>query len=215
MTRKTKAEAEATREQLLDAAEEVFLENGVAATTLEAIARRASLTRGAVYWHFRDKADLFQAMVSRVRPPLSELVEQLEAEGDDDPLEVVRHLCQYGLRRLAEDPRHRRIATILLHRCEHESDGTGFYDKDREDFLRLTEQRFAQAAASGRFNPALAPRTATRALHAYMMGLFSQFLRDPDSCDLAGVGDDLIDAFFDGLRQHPPDQSSAEANGAS
>lgn len=203
MGRKTKAEAAATRELLLDAAEQAFLENGVGATSLEAIARRASLTRGAVYWHFRDKGDVFQAMVSRVRPPLSELVEQLEAEGDDDPIEVVRRLCQYGLRRLAEDPRHRRVITILLHRCEHERDGnTGFDDQAREDFLRLTEQRFAQAAARGRFNPALTPRTAAWALHAYVVGLFSQFLRDPESCDLAGVGDDLIDAFFDGLRQH-------------
>ena len=73
MARKTKAEAAATREALLDAAEEVFLEKGVARTSLEQIARHAGMTRGAVYWHFKNKADLFQAMLGRVRMPFQEL----------------------------------------------------------------------------------------------------------------------------------------------
>ncbi|OBX33695.1 HTH-type transcriptional repressor BepR [Halomonas elongata] len=74
MARRTKAEAEATREALLDAAEEVFFEKGVACTSLEQIARHAGMTRGAVYWHFRNKADLFRAMLDRVRMPFEELV---------------------------------------------------------------------------------------------------------------------------------------------
>src|SRR5690606_41278730 len=70
VARRTKAEAEATREAILDAAEEVFIENGVSRATLEQIARRAGVTRGAVYWHFKDKNDLFTAMINRVRLPM-------------------------------------------------------------------------------------------------------------------------------------------------
>ena len=66
MARRTKQEAAATRAALLDAAEEVFLERGVSRASLEVISRRAGVTRGALYWHFRNKGDLFRAMLERV-----------------------------------------------------------------------------------------------------------------------------------------------------
>ena len=63
MARRTKEDALATRDALLDAAERVFGRRGVARTSLAQIAEEAGLTRGAVYWHFKDKADLFTAMM--------------------------------------------------------------------------------------------------------------------------------------------------------
>jgi TetR/AcrR family acrAB operon transcriptional repressor len=78
MARRTKAEAAATREALIDAAEEMFMAHGVARTTLEQIARHAGMTRGAVYWHFKNKADLFRAMLERVRMPFDELVQEID-----------------------------------------------------------------------------------------------------------------------------------------
>lgn len=65
MVRKTKEEAAETRSRLLDTAEEVFLREGVTRTSLQRIAEAAGLTRGAIYWHFQDKADLFNAMMER------------------------------------------------------------------------------------------------------------------------------------------------------
>ena len=90
MARCTKQEAQITRERLLDAAERVFEARGVARTSLAEIAQAAGVTRGALYWHFKDKAALFNAMLDRVALPLSaELeallacVECLEAEKSD------------------------------------------------------------------------------------------------------------------------------------
>lgn len=56
MARKTKEDTQATREGILDAAEACFHEHGVARTTLEMIGARAGYTRGAVYWHFKNKS---------------------------------------------------------------------------------------------------------------------------------------------------------------
>ena len=70
MARRTKEDALATREALLDAAELVFEQRGVSRTSLSDIAKAAGVTRGAVYWHFKDKADLFNAMMERVTLPL-------------------------------------------------------------------------------------------------------------------------------------------------
>lgn len=57
--RKTKEQAEQTRQKILNAARKMFFQNGVAKTSLEHIAKEAGVTRGAIYWHFKDKTALF------------------------------------------------------------------------------------------------------------------------------------------------------------
>ena len=53
--RKTKTEAQKTRQHLLDAALEVFWRDGVTRASLQAIAQEAGVTRGALYWHFKTR----------------------------------------------------------------------------------------------------------------------------------------------------------------
>ena len=72
MARKTKEEALATRASILDAAELLFHRQGVSRTSLHDIAAAAGVTRGAVYWHFKDKADVFTQMMDRVCLPVEE-----------------------------------------------------------------------------------------------------------------------------------------------
>lgn len=59
MARKTKQQALETRQHILDVAMRLFSQQGVSATSLAQIAQAAGVTRGAIYWHFKDKSDLF------------------------------------------------------------------------------------------------------------------------------------------------------------
>ncbi len=59
MARKTKQEAQETRQHILDVALRLFSQQGVSSTSLGEIAKAAGVTRGAIYWHFKDKSDLF------------------------------------------------------------------------------------------------------------------------------------------------------------
>ena len=77
--RRTKDEAEQTRDAILDAAEKVFYKHGVARTSLQQIARVAKVTRGAVYWHFKDKIELCEAMIKCVFLPQEDMLEQLSS----------------------------------------------------------------------------------------------------------------------------------------
>lgn len=200
-------EAEATRELLLDAAEEAFLEYGFSGTSLETIARRAGHSRGAIYWHFRDKSDLFVAMLSRVQLPLSGLVESFHQDTGGDPVETLRRLCRFALEKLIADPRHRRVHTILLYRCERIGEVNPTIQRQDEisqEFLRLVEQLFQRAAEEGRLNPKLTPAVAASALHAYMWGLLSQYLRSRAKCNLDEHADALLDAFFDWVARSAP-----------
>ena len=66
--------AEATRQALIRAARELFGEQGYAATSVDEIARQAGVTKGALYHHFRDKDDLFRAVVEDVKRDVTDVV---------------------------------------------------------------------------------------------------------------------------------------------
>ncbi len=63
MARRTKEEAEHTRQEILASALNLFYEKGFSRTTFDEIAKRINLTKGAVYWHFRNKADLLAEII--------------------------------------------------------------------------------------------------------------------------------------------------------
>ena len=66
MARRTKEDAQKTRELLIEAAENVFYDKGVSKASLSDIAESAGVTRGAIYWHFKNKHDVFEAMIERL-----------------------------------------------------------------------------------------------------------------------------------------------------
>lgn len=62
--RRTKADAEQTREDILASAMDIFCEKGYSKTTFDEIAKRINLTKGAVYWNFRNKPDIVAALIN-------------------------------------------------------------------------------------------------------------------------------------------------------
>ena len=68
MARKTKEDTEQTRSAILDSALKTFYEKGFSRTTFDEIAKRINLTKGAVYWHFRNKADVIAAIIKQRIP---------------------------------------------------------------------------------------------------------------------------------------------------
>src|SRR3954468_16837544 len=106
MVRRTKEEAQATRRHILDTAELVFEQRGVSGTSLNEIAKAAGLTRGAIYWHFQNKADLFNAMMERATLPL----EQADIAGFKRPNTTPAQICAGFvdvLQRVVSDPQLR------------------------------------------------------------------------------------------------------------
>src|SRR3569832_1743094 len=90
MARRTKQDALATRDSILDAAELQFEQQGVSRTTLQHIAAEAGVTRGAIYWHFHDKSDLFNAMMEKTVMPLEAVAQNADGSAANDPVGDVR-----------------------------------------------------------------------------------------------------------------------------
>ena len=62
--RRTKEDAEQTRLAILASAMDIFYEKGYSKTTFDEIAKRINLTKGAVYWYFRNKPDIVAALIN-------------------------------------------------------------------------------------------------------------------------------------------------------
>lgn len=128
MARKTKEEALKTRQMLLDAAIEQFARRGVSNTTLTDIADAAGVTRGAVYWHFSSKSELFNAMWQEQLPLRDLIHHKLKQIECGNPLLDLRNKFVLGLQYIAETPRQRALMQILYHKCEFNSDMMSEYE---------------------------------------------------------------------------------------
>ena len=200
--RRTKENAEKTRIALLAAAETLFLEKGVARTSLEHIARQAGVTRGAVYWHFANKAHLFNAMLNQVRLPPEHLAERMRGCPEHDPLLTLRELCIEAIASLARDEQKHRIFTVLLRRCEFTEElreAEARHEAFINLFIDLCEQQFSSPTVSPRLHAGLSPRLAARSVHALLIGLFHDWLRDPTLFDPLHDTAPMVDACFRGL----------------
>ena len=78
--RKTKEDTEASRQNIIKAAKLIFSEKGYAATKLEDIGKSVGMTRGVIYWHFKNKAELFQYLVEDALDSIEILVDEVLAE---------------------------------------------------------------------------------------------------------------------------------------
>ena len=202
MARRTKIEAEQTRNALLDAAERLFYARGVSRTSLEQIAVAAGVTRGAVYWHFKDKLALCEAMVRRVFLPQEDMLEQLAAEPSDRPLEDLKKACLHSLRLMATDKRRRDVVSILTLRCEYVEEMIEVMQRRnacKNHMLQLSEKIFAQAKKLKLLSPLWTPRRAAVALQALMGGLIAGGLEERENFDLATMGAQCVGAFFASL----------------
>lgn len=71
--------------QILDAALEVFAAKGFAASRIDDIARRASLSKGGIYSHFKSKDEIFEALLARALTPRSVMG---QTSGPEEPVDV-------------------------------------------------------------------------------------------------------------------------------
>lgn len=211
MARRTPEQAALTREAMIDAAERVFHEKGVARATLQEIACAAGVTRGAFYWHFKDKSELFRAMLDRVHLPFEELVEAIpENERPARELETIRRAGLLAIKRM-EEPRFRRVHGILLHRCEV----FGHIDPVammREMFASASAQtlrRFRRAEAAGELRLETDATTANEQFHCLVRGLVYTWHVESHAFSLSEKGGRLLDQWFGSIaRGRDPDRDS-------
>jgi TetR/AcrR family transcriptional regulator, acrAB operon repressor len=204
--RRTRRQALETRNQILDAAERVFAEHGVAHTSLEDVAARAGFTRGAIYGHFRNKGELFVAMTNRVMLPMEMLVAASVDANEPDPLGRIRQLLVFCLGKAVVEPHSRRVFEVLFTKCEHTRDLDLVFDRQRNAARNGAEQlelALRNASARGQLPCELDTVRASGVVHAFLGGVLRDWLLEQGSIVLPRDAEYLADACIGMLRYSP------------
>lgn len=202
MGRKTKEETEATRRNILRAALDVLSEKGYSRATFVDIAKRIGMTKGAVYWHFKDKPSLLAALMHEMREREKALVaeEISEVTSLDD-------LKTYFLRRmrvLAEDPECRKFDFFVLLQMEWSVEVMAAV---REEMARFREEPFAElqdllsrAKERGEIAEQVDIKVANDILVSTWVGLLMAHFKGLSSTDPVTAADVAFGALIDSLK---------------
>jgi TetR/AcrR family transcriptional regulator, acrAB operon repressor len=188
----------AARERLLEAALGQFALKGYGGATVDDIAAAAGLSKGAVYWHYKDKRELFRSVIADRARQLVEHVRATAAQGT--PLRRLVDMTRAVLQYYEEN---RDFAAIRVYlRIGEDGAVDAEADAALREWYRDSRARLAelvrQGIALGEIRPCPPEGTAT-ALLAVLDGLVFQWIIDPDQVSLCAAHETLAQTFFRGL----------------
>ncbi len=201
MARRTKADALATRHQLLDAAECLFAEKGVSRISLNDIALAAGASRGAIYWHFKNKADLFNAMMERTTLPMEQALQQGGQEPGQDPLAELRRSIADAMQRIAKDERTRRVFEVATLKVEYVDELMAVRARHRRvqaDNVGQMERSLQAALAQRALSLPLPVALLAQGLYALLVGLIHTWLLAPETFELEATAEASVQAYLAG-----------------
>ncbi|MFM2485887.1 TetR family transcriptional regulator [Celerinatantimonas yamalensis] len=210
MARKTKEEASKTRQIILDTALKLFCEQGMTETSLTDIATTAGVTRGAIYWHFKNKNDLFITIWEEFCEPLSNLIDSSIREDEPDPLGKLRFFLMALLDRMSRDPTQRQIFIILFSLDKSHQDIVEIHQHTHvkyQQFLQDLEQSLTNAIKRGQLSPTFNSRIGAHLISATINGYILKCIQDNDSKFHLNQAEPLIDmliGMFEDYHHHTP-----------
>ena len=200
MVRRTKEEAEETRRLLLKTALKLFSEQGIHSVTLAQVAKAAGVTRGAIYWHFKDKADMLQAMWNSISEPLEAIYRPRFKASENDPLELLEDVARSVLLQIAGDEDMQQVIKISMQALgdpQLAQNAVTSCQKDRADLIGV----MLRAKTFGSLRSDLTPEAAALAFHGFLDGVMSNWLlHGADSEWLINQADSLAGTITQGLR---------------
>ncbi|MEA1065783.1 multidrug efflux transporter transcriptional repressor AcrR [Erwinia sp. HR93] len=212
MARKTKQQAQETRQHILNVALRLFSEQGVSATSLENIAKAAGVTRGAIYWHFRNKSDLFNEIWALSESNIGDLEVEYRAKFPDDPLSVLRELLIYILETTVTEERRRLMMEIIFHKCEFVGEMAAVQQAQRslymESFDRI-EGTLKNCCEAGMLPADLITRRAAILMRCYITGIMESWLFAPASFNLHKEARDYVAILLEMYQYCPSLRRSA------
>ena len=192
-----RAPAEQRRAEILASAEACFTKSGYHATTIDDIAQRCGLSKGAIYWHFPGKRELFLALFDAYRERLVEV--RRGASETASASEGLRRSADLALLEITDVV---PLVELTLEYMAHAS-----RDKDLRDRFRAMYQEMAsilveqveRGQRDGTFRP-FNPEAVARMLVALEDGLLMQVAAFPD-LDLASALKESMEMVLKGLEK--------------
>lgn len=203
--RRTKEDAALTRASIMDAALTCFERHGIASSTLDQIAAEAGVSKGAIYWHFKGKLEIFRAIREEVTLPLLDSADtSLLHGGERPPLERIEAYLLSMIDSLRTDKRMRRTLSVMHFRCEWVGDMAAELAALRTNTRRLAhafEVAYEEARAKRELAAGLVPTTAAAETLMVLNGLIRLALLDTTAKGVAHDARGVIQAHMASRRK--------------
>jgi TetR/AcrR family acrAB operon transcriptional repressor len=200
MVRRTKEEAAVTRESLMQAALAVFSRKGYTATTLEDIAHEVGVTRGAIYWHFGSKAELYTALVAEYSGRGPAIVQAAAAEGGSFA-QILKRVFINLLTAIEADPALSALME-LSQRAERNPELVAIQKQQAEGghaLLAGIAATMGMGIQTGELRPDLDPMEMARAFIAFQNGIVALWLQDRQAFSLKASAAAQAEVLLRGL----------------
>jgi TetR/AcrR family acrAB operon transcriptional repressor len=199
--KRTKEDAALTRQLVLDAALKVFSRKGYSQATLEAIAKEARVTRGAIYWHFKNKFEMFVALLGDLYEKAIERIHRV-LNSQEKPREKIRCLILELFTMFLNLEQFRIIEEVNIFRFEKRKELKAFFIKHQENVKALRElikNLILEGINAGEFDSRLDPDITTWALMSYLAGTKSAWLSGITDIYSSVNAEKLVDIFINGI----------------
>lgn len=201
--KRTKEEAAVTRVTLLKTALSVFSAKGYAATTLDDVAKAAKVTRGAIYWHFKSKADLYNTLVQEFSARGAVVVQEAVAEGGT-LIDILRRIFVRVCTLIEEDKETRAVMELTLFKTGLDPELQPGRKKQIEAgnaLLKGITEAMSQGIAQGVLRSDIAAADMARAFIAFENGAIQLWLLTPKSFSLKRSAESFADILVSGLQK--------------
>jgi AcrR family transcriptional regulator len=193
--------SEIRRNQILDAATKVFVRQGFQHARMDDIVEESGLSKGTLYWYFKSKEDIINAILRRLFAGALESLESLlEAEGT-----VSERLVQLTSDRVTGMKRMSSLVPIIFEFyavAVHQQWVKQFIGEYFKHFRGLLEDLIQQGIDRGEFYPVNAAETAISLASMYE-GLTIHWLMEPETVQWDILSENSIPILLNGLKVRP------------
>ncbi|MDH5633019.1 MAG: TetR/AcrR family transcriptional regulator [Gammaproteobacteria bacterium] len=195
---------EARPQEIVDAALDIFVERGFAATRLDDVARRAGVSKGTVYRYFENKDALFVAVVKEIVVPEVARIEKLAADFSGSGTELLRSLIQNWWQTVGET-RLCGIPKMVMADAGNFPELARLFIEEVVSRMRVIfESIVEKGIQSGEFRQCDI-KHAARAIMAPMVlaAIWERSLKpfDNETCDTPVYLDTYLDLIIEGIRK--------------
>ena len=178
--RRTKEDAEQTRQAILESAMDIFYEKGYSKTTFDEIAKRINLTKGAVYWYFRNKPDIVAALINDFVQKHIKRLEEFRAGKEEENLDILADMMLLAYHHMKKNPLEYKFIFFIT--CQMEWSEAilvkirPLVEQTREVSRKIMSDTLCKLKENKKIKADADVESITEILQALWMGLLENYL---------------------------------------
>lgn len=186
---------EDSRRELMNVAIDCFARYGYQATSIDRIAKAAGVTKGALYYHFKDKEDLLLEAVSNRVGQFERRVVADKVADSNDPAKSLRQVAQSCLEHATKSNHRRFIVTLMVEALDTNDRLSHQFRAMMNRFRQYLIDIIKAGQKSGRFRKGIDANLAAQMYSATIMGAEIQYYQDPEHVDLGRILESFLEQF--------------------